>query len=513
VTELHDEFSDGKIPLLMVPVLRSIALAHGKDAKLAALREGARDLAIPVKLGIINSHGVKLYRPDVIDRLRDQAETYGLLKDPGQEAVEKIIAEGLDDFTGPRPPVSEIVTGIYKLRAPQPPPQEDGSQARQGTYSPWHYHDEKPSPPTPWLIKKLLPETGSGLISGQWGTYKTTSALDICVSIMSGKPFAGRFAIKRKGGVIYFAPEGAGGIKSRLDTIAKERGVTGILPFAWRSDCPPLMAPYALDHLVRLFNEASRDLKERCGVDIVLALVDTIIAAASYRKAGDDNDTAAAQVLMSRLSDLSKRTGALVLGVDHFGKIAETGTRGSSAKEGHADVVLALLGDRQLNGTITNTRLALRKLRDGPSGLEIPFTPRDVQTGTDEDGELITRKVIEWGSASIATEPSAWEKSLLRRILMQIVSDAGVNITPFADGPIVRAVDIKLVREEFKKQYVAAGDDKKRAAARRQAFKRQIDDAQKSFRIGVREIDNTQFIWLVLKAEEIPGEHGNPTTS
>ena len=55
----------------------------------------------------------------------------------------------------------------------------------------------------------------------------------------------------------------------------------------------------------------------------------------------------------------------LAVGIDHFGKVAETGTRGSSAKEGHADTVLALLADREINGTISNTRLAVRKQRDG----------------------------------------------------------------------------------------------------------------------------------------------------
>jgi AAA domain len=110
---------------------------------------------------------------------------------------------------------------------------------RQPQPSSWHYHDEKPAAPTAWLIKNILPETGSGLVSGQWGTYKTTAALDISHSIMTATLFAGRFVVRRPGGVIYFAPEGAGGLKSRLNAIAKERGTTGSLLFAWRSDCPP----------------------------------------------------------------------------------------------------------------------------------------------------------------------------------------------------------------------------------------------------------------------------------
>jgi hypothetical protein len=66
-----------------------------------------------------------------------------------------------------------------------------------------------------------------------------------------------------------------------------------------------------------------------------------VIAAAAYAKAGDDNDAAIAQRVMSVLSGLLQHAGALAVGVDHFGKISDTGTRGSFAKEGHADAVLS----------------------------------------------------------------------------------------------------------------------------------------------------------------------------
>lgn len=99
---------------------------------------------------------------------------------------------------------------------------------------------------------------------------------------------------------------------------------------------------------------------------------------------------------MSAMSALAKHTGALVIGIDHFGKVVETGTRGSSAKEGAADTVLALLADRELSGGVKNPRLAIRKQRDGLSGFEIPFIVQTVETGTDEDGDPITAQVIDW---------------------------------------------------------------------------------------------------------------------
>src|SRR5262249_6763947 len=221
----------------------------------------------------------------------------------------------------------------------------------------------------------------------------------------------------------------------------------------------------------RTAEEAGQELKRSFGVPLVLICIDTMIAAAAYANAGDDNDTAVAQKVMSVLSGLSQQTGAFALGIDHFGKDVNVGTRGSSVKEGHADAVLALLGDRQVNGTVTNNRLAVRKLREGPSGLELPFAPRDVTIGTDPDGEEITRKVIDWDK-HVTSKPddAGWSKSLqlFRRILMTILADAGNDVMPFADGPIVRAVDLKLVRAEFYKQYPAEGDTKQQTDVRRQ---------------------------------------------
>jgi hypothetical protein len=383
----------------------------------------------------------------------------------------------------------------YARQEPQPSPGKG-----------WQFHDEKPSPLTQWLVKNLLPEIGAGLLSGQWGTFKTTTALDIAVSVMAGTPFAGRFIVKRRGGVAYFAVEGSGGLKSRLNAIAHERGAKGVLPFAWRADCPPLTAADALAQLARMAKEAEQELKRRFNVPLVLIYIDTMIAAAGYASAGDDNDTAIAQKVMSVLSGSSRQTKALVLGVDHFGKDVNVGTRGNSVKEGHADVVLALLGDRQNNGTITNTHLAVRKQRDGISGFELPFAPRDVTIGFDEDDEAVTRKVLDWDkqAATSAADDLGWSKSLhlLRRILMNMLADAGSDVMPFADGPIVRAVNRELVRAEFYKQHPADGDEKQKAETRRRAFNRAVNDAQAKSLIMVREIDGIQLIWLVAKTEE-----------
>ena len=78
----------------------------------------------------------------------------------------------------------------------------------------WH-GEENPNIVRNWLVKPLLPETGAGLISGQWGTAKTFIAIDLSVCVMTGHSFAG-CPVKRKGGVLFIAAEGASETPIRL---------------------------------------------------------------------------------------------------------------------------------------------------------------------------------------------------------------------------------------------------------------------------------------------------------
>ena len=59
--------------------------------------------------------------------------------------------------------------------------------------------------------------------------------------------------------------------------------------------------------------------------------------------------------------------------------------------------VWVCLGEREVSGNVTNTRLAVRKHKGGEQGLEFPFTLRTVEEPEpDEDGDPITTKVVDW---------------------------------------------------------------------------------------------------------------------
>ena len=295
----------------------------------------------------------------------------------------------------------------------------------------------------PYLVQDCIPEVGHGLIAGQWGTFKTFGVFDLAHSCMSGAPWLG-YEIMRRGGVLFIAVEGGGEIPIRLQAVIEDHGkITGPVPFAWVETCPPLIGKNAADEICAIAEPIAKQLEERFGTPLVLIIIDTVIAGAGYTKDGQDNDAAAGQAIMNTIKAVAKRMGCFVMGIDHFGKDVQTGTRGTSAKEGSADVVIAMLGDKSASGEVTNTRLALRKRRGGPNGEEHPFTARRVDMGFDSYGKPMSTLVLDWCSAQApqaadASDKQRWTKSLrlLRQVLMTILADHGRVCQPYADGPM-----------------------------------------------------------------------------
>jgi AAA domain len=392
---------------------------------------------------------------------------------------------------------------------PQPKPKPDPSllQIR------W-YGEADTSISRRWLIQSMLPETGVGLISGQWGTYKTFVALDLAVAVLTGETFAG-YQVVRRGGTLFIAAEGQSEVAIRLQGAIGNKSPMPRAAFCWAESCPPLLDSASEKILIATAKAAAQRMQAEWSLPLALIMIDTVNAAAGYVRAGDENDAALNGRLIARLNKVAQATGALVLAVDHFGKAVETGTRGSSAKEGNADVVLALIADKEINGTVSNTRMALRKLRAGSAGVELPFSTREIVLSVDQDDRRETTLVIDWGALPEAPTKDGksakddWGRSkavkLLRRIIMGLLADVGVEVRPWADGPTVRALKVELVKAEFCKGWYAEGDTPKRTRdAKRMAFKRAIDAAVDRRVIVLREVGGEDYVWLA--TADMPSE-------
>jgi hypothetical protein len=347
-----------------------------------------------------------------------------------------------------------------------------------------------------YLVKNLLTETGVGLLSGQSGTYKSFIGIKLAGAVGTRQPFA-EYDIKRRGATLIFASEGAGELPIRLDAVSEAEHSGQVLPVYYCDAAVRLLDKNSVASVIATARAVAEEAQRDHSLPLALILFDTVIGAAQFAKSGDENDAAVGAKLMAALGEISRATSTFVLGIDHFGKAPETGTRGTSAKEAAADVVLALLADKALSGEVTGPRLCIRKRRGGPAGVEHPFTAKSVRLGQDEDGDEVASLAIDFSAAvppPADEEADKWSPSLrlLRKIFMTLLATAGEQMQPYADGPTVFAVKAQFVRSEFFKQHSADQDDTKR-----KAFDRAISRAQGNDLIGVREVSGTKWLWLL----------------
>ena len=135
--------------------------------------------------------------------------------------------------------------------------------------------------------------------------------------------------------------------------------------------------------------------------------------------------------MVSGLFKLSDETGALALGVDHFGKDQGAGLRGSSAKRGHVETVLSCLVDKDKKDNPINHRMKFEKLRDGPDeGRIIPYRLKQVDLGIDEDGDRVSTCIIQWEPQRQMPIRRAPRKSKPNVALDMAIEDVGLPADP-----------------------------------------------------------------------------------
>jgi hypothetical protein len=394
-------------------------------------------------------------------------------------------------------------------------PELDDEEPESPDLPPLYAHgDPDPRPLKSWLVKHLIPAVGHGLLSGQWGAGKTFTALDLIGAAITGQLWLGH-VIKRQCGALLIAAEGGNEVRLRLDAMVRAKcGGAERLPFRWFETIPTLLLHKdAVSKLVAMAEHAEASLQNEFGLPLGLIIIDTVAAAAGYAKQGAENDDAVGQAIMNVLQNLAQRMNCFVLGVDHFGKDLERGTRGASAKESSADLVLACLGEKALSGSVTETRLAVRKSRGGRQGQEHWFDLQLVQAPEpDEDGDPIETMVVNWlpsgPDGTSRPEPDPWAEPRrqeqktavlrLKRILMEVLAEQGVDLPIALGGPVVRMVDQETVREAFYKHTSAEGTPKQKGDFRRQKFLRALNWAEDRQLIAITEIDGVTYLYLTL---------------
>jgi hypothetical protein len=399
-----------------------------------------------------------------------------LLPTEFRQKFEAALIEGKKPRFVYRPDLKNWSVRAYPNGAEEQPTEAKPKGDLPGLPAGWRAYDGKTKKPSNWLIKGLLPEQGVLVLPGAWGSYKTTLLLTVSYSVMMGEDFAGQYRVKRTGGVLMYALEGGGTIDTRMRAVVMAAGGDGDadLPIFFHEVCPPLTRPESALEIIKDVKAADAHCRAKHGVPIRVLWIDTYSSAAGHTGSGDDNDRSATQKVFTTLHRVARETGILVAVLDHFGKNAENGTTGSSAKEGSADTVLASLSERELNGTLSDTRIVIRKQREGPSGIEIPYDAEPVVLGNDEDGDPITAMALTFGKARMAkpTRKLTDNDMLFEKALTKCLAESAFDhVADYATGEVLQAVMEEYVRLDFYDMYPrGAGDEKQFINRRAKSF-------------------------------------------
>jgi single-stranded DNA-binding protein len=118
------------------------------------------------------------------------------------------IADDIPPEWGPEALVASI------LGAPEVLPPSNGSGDSVDEFATFWYGDVDLDTSRPWLLYGTIPEVGVGLLSGQWGAYKTFVAIDLACAVMSGTMIFGS-DVDRCGGTLLYAAEGGNEVPVR----------------------------------------------------------------------------------------------------------------------------------------------------------------------------------------------------------------------------------------------------------------------------------------------------------
>jgi RecA-family ATPase len=224
---------------------------------------------------------------------------------------------------------------------------------------------------TKYVIEKLLPENFILLFVGRRGTKKSLIALRMAIDIAGGNNFLSEEWKTTPSEVIYIDLENSIKlIKKRLNLLS--RYYEHNLKFLLRQDIMTLNIETQLEEMKELVKNK-------------IVFIDTL--SKLHRK--DENSNTQMTTVMEHLINLAQTEAKALIVVHHKGKAVDLGSRGATAIEDNADVVIEIhSSDNHINFKCTKHRDC--KEDDITKLLEINFTDEKIEIKDISDQEFQT---------------------------------------------------------------------------------------------------------------------------
>lgn len=311
---------------------------------------------------------------------------------------------------------TEAAVALNVLILPTPAPSRDEFHDAAHTVQNWKlvastcmadfetftFADMAALPRPQWLIRSLLVEKTTSVISADSGHFKSFIALEMALCVATGTPFHGREV--RQGAAVYVAAEGFYTVYERAAAWAQERGCE--LPENFHILKVPVNVSEAAT--VQSFAQTVAAFSP------ALVVLDTLSQCAIGLNENANNEMAG---FMGGMMALSHQIGAHVQTVHHNSKA--TGTfRGAGAIKANVDTHITL--DRpDAENTVVFVRCEKQRGRPfdafalAGAEIELPFT--------DEYGDAVTSLVFdECGESVTAKHPNAKKADKTGTALLEV---------------------------------------------------------------------------------------------
>ena len=196
-------------------------------------------------------------------------------------------------------------------------------------FKPYSLSELATLPAPSWLVDDVLPDNSLATIYGRPSEGKTFAALDLALSVATGRRWHGHATKARP--VVYMAGEGASGVRTRVEAWEQHHRRQAAAAFFVVKEPVQLLSATEVGELIQEIQA-----KE---IQPGLLVIDTF--ARSF--AGDENSAQDVGSAVSALARIQRALGCTVMVVHHSGKgggVKRAQERGSSALRGAMDVMI-----------------------------------------------------------------------------------------------------------------------------------------------------------------------------
>ena len=322
-----------------------------------------------------------------------------------------------------------------------------------------------------YVVKGWLDQSSVSVIYGPSNVGKSFLALDLAHHVAKGRTWGGRRV--SKGRVLYVAAEGGGSFANRVAALDDPEFFVMTPPITLTGKGSQA-APLA---------EMIQHLAATGGAPFDLIVFDTM---ARVMGGLDENTAPDIADLMRNLDLIRRASGAHVMLVHHSGKDVAKGARGHSSLRAAIDTEIELTRDEL--GQIT---AELTKQRDGPTGYRFAYTLRQVELGSDQDGDPVTTCLVEPTDTARAGRVVVSDSALKALEVLDKVLAASGEVIRRPEYPGSPCVALETWRDACVEAGFLSTSDK--GPSHRQAFHRVKDGLSDMRRVLIHD----DLVWVV----------------